>query len=205
MANTALLFDALSPGVVAAWALQTRLFRVFVPSGCAAAHFVNALFRLTGLARGIWMGCPAWRHWCVVAFWCAPARALWPPELADQIRKLTPSKRHACGNWRRANSRRKWQPRCFNLVAGTEIQMPAPTTSSASCMPATRRNAFSANTMTWSDRTWNPSCFGCSGPREWRAFARLDYIPATCSGNLKRACESVWAASEAKAVGRTQL
>ena len=41
--------------------------------------------------------------------------------------------------------------------------------------------------------------------QEWRAFARIDYTPATCSGNLKRACKSVWAASEAKAVGGTDL
>jgi hypothetical protein len=40
--------------------------------------------------------------------------------------------------------------------------------------------------------------------QEWRAFARINFTPATCSGNLKRACWSVWAASEATAVGQTR-
>jgi hypothetical protein len=36
--------------------------------------------------------------------------------------------------------------------------------------------------------------------QEWRAIARINYTPATCSGNLKQVCGSEWAASEATAV-----
>ena len=49
--------------------------------------------------------------------------------------------------------------------------------------------------------TWRLSMLlGCGQCQEWRAFARIDCTPATCFGNLKRACWSWWAASEAKTV-----
>jgi len=44
---------------------------------------------------------------------------------------------------------------------------------------------------------------GCGQWQELLAIARINCIPATCSGNLKRACGSGWAANEAKAVIQT--
>jgi hypothetical protein len=53
--------------------------------------------------------------------------------------------------------------------------------------------------------TWRLSLLEGRGQwQEWRAFARFNYTPATCSGNLNRAAGSSWAASEAKLVRQTR-